>query len=620
MPLPPMILLAAGGLALVSGRFLPQRPTIAWGIYFLLALLLSAGSLWVDPLIAVATFNPADVYRVWTNDRLAASMQWLALLFGVLTIMVLIDTPLRWHHQSQTSSFVLFTVAGLMLVARASDFLSLGMSLEIVSLAVVAFQKCRDLPSNPVTNSAPVSPERYSDRSVLWFDRLISGLFWFGIALLVHAVATTQFDAIRTILSETYHDQESRALTGTASKMILLAAGLIVISLIGRMGIVPFHLSLVETTRERTTLPWGFTVIAGQLAGSIALSRLCGRLFVGLGYPTIVLLTVVSLATFLMSGVIAVRGFSPGLKSIPRWLTSMVLLQCGWLVCGIMIAAAELEYPDVRWGAFPHQNETLSGFVFSQCASVLALWGIMGVLDDLSRSDRGIEFLEELKGLWQVAPVASVALLVSLASAIGVPMTAGFWGRWLTLLAGSNVHVKASSTMFEPHAGIRAVILAGTVATVFVAGAVIRISREMILESPLSRVRVDRRHGPLTAGRVAAIGCLLLGVIPQLILFPMRKMETPIVPRIKEPVKGSGKNPSVFRFNMDGLSDGLAFTCQARSARQVQRQFVNSTKLACFPWQASTCWAQFCPVWSGTSLPDHQPREDNPFILVDPDS
>lgn len=508
-----MILLASGGLAVVSGRFLTQRHAMTWVVYFIVSLSFAACSLWREPLTISTTTEAFDIYRVWTNDSLAVAMQWLVLLFGLLTCAALFEAPIRRQDPMQTHGFLLFAVAGLMLVARANDFLSLGMSFEVVSLAAVAFRKCTDLGLKSEIDTENVNEHRESPwMSSLWLNMMLSGWMWFGIALLSNAVATTQFDTIRLVLSEAYHVREMHVLTGGPSKLILLATGLIVISLLGRMGLVPFHLTLGDTSRRRATLPWVFGILAGQFAGSMALGRLCGRVLVGLGHPTIVLMTVVSVTSFLMSSVLAVRGLSPGLKFIPRWLTSLVLLQSGWLVCGIMIAAAELEHPEVRWGAFPQQNESLSFFVFSQLAGIIALWGIVGVLDYLCRIDRGIEFLEDVKGLRHVAPVASVALLISLASSIGSPWTAGFWGRWFTMLAGSNVHIKSTSTVFEPHGGVRMVILAGTVATIFAACAVIRIAREMFLESTLSRPQAMGGRGPLTVGLIAAMVCLLLGV------------------------------------------------------------------------------------------------------------
>jgi formate hydrogenlyase subunit 3/multisubunit Na+/H+ antiporter MnhD subunit len=244
----------------------------------------------------------------------------------------------------------------------------------------------------------------------------------------------------------------------------------------------------------------------------------------------------------------------------------------------------------------------------------------VGILDHLTRTDRGIEFLEDLKGLGQIAPVAAVTLLVSLAGSIGCPWTAGFWSRWLIMLAANNVHLKSTASFFEPHGGIRFVILVGTIATIFMASMVIRIARETILESPLARTAPLRRRGPLIAGLMSAVTCLILGVVPDALLAPLRSIGTPREPRLEVPSKGSGKNRSVFRGRIRRLTDFEGSHCQARSARQVNDHFLISTKLACCTWQSSTRWAQFCPVWSGTSSPDYQPREDNPFILVDPNS
>ncbi len=618
IPTPPTILLAAGGLALVSGRFLAGRFSKIWEGYFFVSLLVSSVCLWMDPITSNAT--AASLRAVWTNDSLAVSEQWLGLLFGLISGIALFRSPNHESDSWRTYGFLAFAVAGLMLVARANDFLSLGLSLEIVALAVMAFQK-HTMATLPSTSAHSMDEEHSTDHfpSRPWSDFLLSGCLWLGIGLLSNVVVTTQFEGVRRVLFDQFHG-DGHSSTGTPSKVMLLATGMIVMSLAGRMGLVPFHLGMESCQDCRSRVGWGFCVVSGQLAGSMGLCRLCGRVFASLGPHLVVVLTVVALASFFLAGVMFVRGCSPGVRSIPRWLSGLVLFQSAWLILGVMTAAMDLEHPEVRWGAFPDQHETVSLIVYSQFAGVLGLMGVAGIVDCLKHGERRIEFVEDLRGLGLAAPLVAMAVLVCLASLLGSPWTAGFWSRWLMVLAANNVHVKATASFFEPHGGIRFVILSGVIATIVAAGVVTRLFREMFLESPLTRAMPSRGRGPFWAGLMSAVTCLLLGVGPEILLLPLRSMGTPHEPRLEVPSKGSGKNRSVLQEKMRRPADFNELPCQARSVRQVSNHLLISTKLACCTWQSSTCWAQFCPVRSGTSSADHQPREDNPFILVDPDS
>ena len=552
LPTPPTILLAAGGLAMVSGRFLSAHSSVVWGWYFVLSLTAAAGGLLFDPVTLPEGAVTVAMDRIWINDPLAVSQQWLVLLFGLFSGLVVSALTFRKNGYWYSYSFLLFALAGLMLVARANDLLALGMAFEIVTIAVVALGRCFDTLRLATDSKASTEISSRSSSSLHW---LLSVWMWLGIALLSNAVVTTQFDAIRKILIDAFHDQAGRSANHGPSKLILLAAGLIVMSLSGRMGLVPFHLGHGLNRASRSILPWGFEVLAGQLAGCMALCRLCGHLFVGLGQPLVVMMTVVTLASFFWSSLMAVRGFLPGVQSIPRWLTSLVLLQSAWLGIGLMVITLELEHPDARWGAFPQQRETLGFVVYSQFAVLLTSAGLFGILGHLARADRGVEFLEDLKGLGQIAPWIAVPFFVSLASAIGSPWTAGFWGRWLVMLSGQNVHLKSTSSIFVPNDGLRFVLLIGMIATIVNASVVIRIFREMFFESPLARSMARGGRVTLTMGLSAACATLLLGIAPTMLLTPLSKIQSPRVLPPEIAPQGSGNNRSAFQIRWEHSSD-----------------------------------------------------------------
>ena len=619
LPTPPTMLLAAGGLAMVSGPFLCFRYPEFWRWYFLFSLLIAACGIFMDPLSPSPTLETLNLNRIWINDPLAIWEQSLVLTFGLMSGVAMFESPSKIQDSSKVYGFLLFVVAGLLLVARSIDFLNLGLSFEIVSLATLALRRVSDSPAESafvsMSSEGPVQSLGWNHAG---FDFLTSAWLWLGVALLTSCAATTHFEAVRIVLLDAYDPQDTERSIGSPSKLLLLSTGLIVFSMFARMGLAPFQRFFGPGTCSNFFRSRGLMMLIGTLTGSIALTRLCGRVFVGLGQPLVVLMSVLCLSAFVISAVMAVRGFSANVKSVPRWVTCLTLLQSAWLGVGLMTASMELQFPETRWGAFSEQNETIGLIVFSQFAGLFACGGMVWIVNHLERSDRGIEFLEDLKGLGRYAPAAAIALTVSLASLIGSPWTAGFWSRWLVLLAGSNLHLKATSSIFVPYTGLRIVLMIGTVATVVVAGCVVRLLREMLLESSLTRPTVVGGRGSLVASLMAAAATILIGIAPQLLLVPLRSIESPreVQPRILP--RGSGKNHSAFRMRDEHLVKFSEWSCQARCARQVNDDFLISIKLACCSWQASISWAQFCPVWSGTSLTDHHPCEDNPFILVDP--
>ncbi len=539
---------------MVSGPMLRFRFPKFWKWCFLFSLFIGACGLFMDPLTPSPSPDTLNLNRIWINDPLAVWEQWLVLTFGLLAGVALFESPFHIDDRSKVYGFLLFVVAGLMLVARSNDFLNLGLSLEILSLATLALRRASDSPAeSALVSMSSVGPLQSHERFQVGFDFLSSAWLWLGVALLTNCVATTHFDGVRMVLLDAYDPGDTENSIGAPSKLLLLSTGLVVFSLAMRMGLVPFQFGFRPDMRSRAFRSSGLTMLIGALTGSIVLTRLCGRVFVGLGQPLVVLMSVLCLSTFVISSVMALRGFSANVKAVPRWLACLVLLQSAWLGVGVMTVMMELQYPAARWGAFAEQNETIGLIVLSQFAGLFACGGIVWIVNHLERTDRGIEFLEDLKGLGRYAPVAAIVLTVCLTSLIGSPWTAGFWSRWMILLAASNVHLKETSSIFAPYAGLRIVLIVGTVATVIVSASVIRLLREMLLESALTRPTLVGGRGPLVASVIAAIATVVIGVAPHLLLVPLRSIESP---RDREPrtlPRGSGKNHSVFRMQDEHL-------------------------------------------------------------------
>lgn len=592
MPIPasPTILLAVASVALLCGRSLPVRLNWIPSYGFLIAGLLAAYFLVREPVV---TWDAAGALPLstWNNDGFALSEQWIVLAFGVLFGFSILDSPLHRSDSSRLGGFLLFAVAGMMLVAASNDFLTLGLSLEIVNLAIMALSRQRDprpdnrpraagrnkptgetlpiekldrevdtnhcLPSGDSPNKPPVAAF-YANP---WFHWLPSAWMWLGIALLSNATATTNFDRIRLILIEAYDPGDHQTAIGAPSKLILLASGLIAMGLFAQMALVPFHLGQFATLRRQSNWTSLFVQMASQFTGAIALTRLFGYLFVGLSQALLVLTIVVTLATFALCAVMGLRGLSPGTQSMRDLVCSLILLQAGWLAVGPMIVAIELDHSALRWGAFPHQPESVAIVLFGQVASLLAGCGAYSALSYLARTDRRIEFLEDVKGLARYSPVTSIALLAPLASVCAVPWTAGFWARWMLMLAGHNVHVKSTSSILTPHYGIRMSILAGVLATVAFVAPVLRLAREMFLESPLAKQAPTGGRGPLAVSLITATASLLIGVSPHLVIGPLKFIQSPRTVSPHDPERGSGRNSLGFKASS---REPVFLTSQAR--------------------------------------------------------
>jgi NADH:ubiquinone oxidoreductase subunit 2 (subunit N) len=591
MPIPeaPVILLASASFFLLCGRLIPARLTWTMGLIFLTVCLVSNGYLFFQPIHSTGVAEGARQPLVWKNDGFALASQSIVLWSGVFVGGILFDFAIKHRNTARVYGFLLFALAGLMFMVSANDLVAFGLAVEIVDLSLGALQKGLLLapfragdpsrtsdfekaesgercevgrsphnvgekcevgrpshnvgrrPHNGSSDATLASDSGKIESLGTSFGRLRSALMWLGIAFLANASATTNFDELQSALIEWYHPG-GELVIGTPSKLILLAAGLISFSLFMQLGLFPLQTGYSATVRGCPKWIFVIPLLISQLTGALGVARLFGDVFASLGPSLAVLVTVVTLATFVFAAVVALRARTAGSKSLRDLLVSLLLLQSGWIVVITMVIALELDHPGLRWGAFAGQPETVSILLMSLVTTMLVNCGVVGALGHLERSDRPIEFLEEFKGLGQYALLPSLALTVCLASAAACPWTAGFWSRWSILLSGNNVHLKTTSTILSPHQGIRVAMAMGVAATLALAALIVRIVREMFFESPLTRPVATGGRSPLVVSFIAATAILVLGIVPQLVVLPLGIIQSPRTVNPKSLERGSGKN------------------------------------------------------------------------------
>jgi len=536
LPLPPTILLAVGGLLLVAGSWVRDA---RWN-----AVVWLAGWLYATCLLAASGLAPMDsaarmaLRSVWAADELAVAGQGLALAFGLMFGVGSLGMKPRGGDSSERFGYLSFLVAGVMLVTAANDAISLALSLEIVQFASHALRRMGRADETRLVPRDRTEVNSSRGETCLWLGIAASICVWLGIALGASVTASTQFDEVRMVLAQAYSPGPGRVAIGAGSKLGLLAIGLIVTGLSCRIGLVPWQTVFVETVRGCGYWTSGCVLIGGQLAGVMALARLCGTVWIGFTGELIVLLIVLSGATFVVAGAFAARGLAVGEGTLRRWLTAFAMLHGAWLLVGVIAATADLAAPENSLTAAAGQPGALSVLLFSTGASLCGLSGLFLLLGHLARGDREVEYLDELLGLGQLAPAAAIALMIVLASLIGHPPLWGCWGQWQLLVAGFNVRAAVGVSNVLPHHGVIALLLAATLSTLLMAAVVVRFACAMFLEEPVSRTLPRGGRASLGVGLFAALALVVLGLFPSKLLVPLSGVHEPrpVVPQ--EPPAG----------------------------------------------------------------------------------
>lgn len=536
IPLPASIILAAASVLLIFGRRHSVGAIRVMGVCSLLCLFIAAISLLYERPLGVTTSEALTApAQVWSQDPLAAAEQWLVLLYAVLAGVSVFDSIRQGQAVPATLGFFLFVIAGIILCVQANDLLSLGLCFEIIDLAGNTLRKQTD-PNDVVGRSSATT---FASR-LTW---LVRGWLWLGIALIANATSNTNFEAIRLLFTNAYTSSENPSHIGSPSKLVLLAAGFIIISLVIRLLFSVLQTTVLTTTEQKPTTLSPLLAVGQQLVVTSVLTRIVGTVFTGLSHSLTTLLMAATFVSFAASCLFVFRGQTPGAKSIPRFTAALGLLQAGWFVIALMIAATELDNREVRLGAFRDQHETLAVIVLIQSSWLLAGLTLVGIWGHLQRANRELLFIEDVRGLWAQYPLATLMITAAVASLIGFPLSAGFWSRWFTFLAGSNVHWKSTSMILTPFEGLRLTMLLGIVATIVNAALVVNLIRELFLETPLGRPQVTGGRPSYFASIAAASICIVIGTAPQIILNPLQPIRPPAFIPFNRHQNGSGTTP-----------------------------------------------------------------------------
>lgn len=531
MPIPtaPTLLLAVGAGLLILGRWV--QSSRGYEVTWLLTMLSAGG--W----LVLAEAPQAASHVAWANDPLTTAGQGLALAIGTLFGIGSFGFRSPNDRTAQRLGFLSFQIAGVMLIGGANDLITMALSAELVQFANWALRKTDG-------QEQVHDPHESDDNAYRWLGIAASGCLWLGMALLTNLTASTQYDQIRQMLTDAYVPGTGRAFIGGGSRLGLLGLGLIVASLGSRMGLVPWQIGLLESCRNVNYWTAGCVVAGSQLAGVVAMARLLGTVWMGYRDEVLVLLLVLALLTFSVAAGLAGLGLMPGEGRLRRWAGSIPMLHGAWLTIGLMACVSDLATPQHSLAATAGQPGGLAVLLFAAAASQVGLAGMFLVLASLSRTDRDVEFIDELLGLRRLQPVAASALVVVLASLIGHPPLWGFWSNWLLMISGLNVRAGRARESFIPHAGLILVVIVAAIATLMTAGVVIRCARIVLLEQPISRVMPQGRRSALVMACACAVALVGVGLSPGRLLTVLSNVRAPAIESSPNDPTGSNQGTS----------------------------------------------------------------------------
>lgn len=237
-----------------------------------------------------------------------------------------------------------------------------------------------------------------------------TGFLLFGMALVFAVTGQLTFLAIEQAFN-----------AGSHSVLVDLGIVLMIVGLSFKLSLVPFHLWTPDVYEGAPAPASAFLATASKLAIFAMLVRFMEYIPINYGSWIYIAITVLAIASILVGNLLAL--FQNSLKRIMGYSS---IAHFGYL---LIILLASNEMADAALKATAAKTATI--YLFTYIATTLGAFSVVTVLSSPCQ-DRDADALYRYRGLFWRRPLLTISLSVMMLSLAGVPLTAGFIGKfWL---------------------------------------------------------------------------------------------------------------------------------------------------------------------------------------------
>lgn len=395
-------------LLLVEAFTRVPRKTLAYGalggLTLALIILVSGG----------ASAQAPGMEAFYAVDSLALFYKGLVLVATIATIVLSLEyapvvnqyvaTNPEKHKEAGLGEFFslpVFVCVGMMVMASAKDIITIFVALELVTVSfyvLVAYMRR--------SASSLEAGVKY-----LILGALSTGLLIYGLSWLYGMTGGLTLEEIAHALQ---HWEGSTA-------PLLFAAALVIAGLGFKVGAVPFHIWVPDVYQGAPTPVTAFLSVGSKAAGFVVLTRVV-ETFVAEGsaiaQPIAHVLLVLGGATILLGNLAAIAQ-----TNFKRLLAYSSIAHAGYLI--IVLGCLHTGNTGLTSGE-------IAAFYL---ATYLPMTFICFLLLSTARAQGLGEEIASLRGLALSNPKLGMAVTLALASLAGLPLTAGFMGKFLVIFA-----------------------------------------------------------------------------------------------------------------------------------------------------------------------------------------
>ncbi|HTR44151.1 MAG TPA: NADH-quinone oxidoreductase subunit N [Thermodesulfovibrionales bacterium] len=388
--LSPLVAIAVAATAVMLSIAVSRSDRVA------MAITVTGLGLSLVSIVPVSPLAPLRITPLLVLDRYA--LFYMALIVAASLFVAVLSYDYLKRRGSDRGEFcllLLLATLGAAALVASTHFVSFFMALELLSVSLYAL----------------VAYQRREERSIeagvkyLVLAAVSSAFLLFGMALIYAKSGTMEFSALSP---QTGAGSGVAALSGLA--MIIVGFGF-------KLGLVPFHLWTPDVYEGAPAPVTAFVATVSKGAVFALLLRYFASMDLHWSGAPGMIFTCIAIVSMFTGNLLALMQ-----DNVKRVLAYSSIAHLGYLLVAFLSAGAM-------------RTTAISYYLVAYFVTSLGAFGIVSIL---SGSERDADMMEDYRGLAFDRPWLAGAFTAMLLSLAGIPLTAGFIGKFYVAAAGAG--------------------------------------------------------------------------------------------------------------------------------------------------------------------------------------
>ncbi|HWU67573.1 MAG TPA: NADH-quinone oxidoreductase subunit NuoN [Stenotrophobium sp.] len=327
------------------------------------------------------------------------------ILVMTLATATLLHAYMSGYDGNKEEIYLLLVLSslGAVLLACSSHLASMFIGIELLSIPLYGMI------------AYPVKLKHALEGGIkyLVLSAVASAFLLFGMALIYSQTGTLSFDGIAVWIHA----------AGAANGILLIGAALVLVGLSFKISAVPFHLWTPDVYDGAPAPITGYLATASKTAAFAVLLRF----FIEGGFyrygSLLDVLTAIAVASILVGNIAALFQ-----NNVKRMLAYSSIAHMGYVLVAVIAIG-------------PLGTEAVGAYLLTYVVATLSAFGVVTLMSSPFNNERDATLYYDYRGLFWRRPYLTSIMTVAMLSLAGIPLTAGFIGKFYVVAAGVDARL-----------------------------------------------------------------------------------------------------------------------------------------------------------------------------------